>query len=109
MCAVTRIITESAGRYTGGGRPERQPATWLAGRALVSRTRAARAKTRPIITTTGPAVAAAARCCGRSAMVARIAVSFRRVALTIATAGVAPSRPAAIAAAEKAASVFVGM
>src|SRR5215813_995902 len=82
---------------------------WLADGARVSSTFAARANTRPIITTAGPAAAAAARRSGKSAIVAAMTVSSARVALITATAGVAASRPAAIAAAANAACVFTGM
>jgi len=70
----------------------RHPATWLAGCRLVSPAFAARANTRPIITTAGPATAVAARRCGRSATVAAMTVSSRRVALITATAGGQRSR-----------------
>src|SRR5258708_1804528 len=85
------------------------PAAWLADGALVSSALAAGANRRPIITPAGPATAVAASRCGRSAMVAAMTVSSGRVALITATAGVAASRPAAIAAAAKAACVLTGM
>src|SRR5260221_14311211 len=84
----------------------RHPAAWLAVCAPATAVAAARANTRPIITTTGPPTVVAARRCGKSAMDARMTVSSGRVALITATAGVAASRPAAIPAAP---SVSAGM
>jgi hypothetical protein len=53
----------------------RHPAAWLAACAPATPAAAARANTRPIINTTGPPTAVAARRCGKSAMVARMTVS----------------------------------
>src|SRR5262245_34804476 len=84
-------------------------AAWLADGAAISPAAPARPNTWPIITTAGPETAVAARRAGNSAIVPAITVSSGRVALMTATAGVALSSPAAIAACAKAAWVFTGM
>ena len=66
------------------------------------------ANTRPIITSTGPGGSSASRA-GSSQIGAATTVSPGRVAFTIATAGVAGSRPLAMPVAASSASVRAGM